>query len=138
MNRINQMLTRLAISSGGFESSRRVPMAAGITYKKHLISTGVNRRKTHPMMLGEGYRTDQLFMHAEVDAIRNALRLITPEQLKQCDLHIVRVKRPHIASNRWVYGLAKPCAGCSNIIKSYGIKRVFWSEDESKILDFVA
>lgn len=137
MNRLTQMLTRLAITSGGFETSRRVPMAAGITYKKHLIATGVNQRKTHPMMMGEGYRADQLYMHAEVDAIRNALRLITREQLKQCELHIVRVKRPHIASNRWVYGLAKPCPGCAKIIEDFGIKKVNWSKDESKILDFI-
>ena len=138
MNRITQMLTRLAISSGGFESSRRVPMAAGITYKKHLIATGVNQKKTHPMMMGEGYREDQLYMHAEVDAIRNALRLITPEQLSQCELYVVRIKRPHIASNRWVYGLAKPCPGCANIIQKHGIRQVFWTEDESEILDFAA
>lgn len=138
MSQIIKMLTKLAVSQGGFDSSRRVPMAAGIVYKRHLIATGVNQKKTHPLMLGNGYRTDQLYMHAEVDAIRNALRLVTPKQLKQCELHIVRVKRPHIASKRWVYGLAKPCSGCQNVIKRYGIETVVWTKDESKILDFIA
>ena len=134
MSKITQMLTCLAIESGGY--GQRVPMAAGIIYKKHLIATGVNQPKTHPLMLTEGYRNDQRFRHAEVDAIRNALRLVTAEQLKRCELHIVRVKRPHIASKAWVHGLAKPCEGCANVIENYGIKKVYWTEDCSKVLDF--
>jgi tRNA(Arg) A34 adenosine deaminase TadA len=127
-------LTKLAIESGGY--GQRVPMAAGIVYKRHLITTGVNLPKTHPLMMTEGYREDQRYRHAEVDAIRNALRLISKEQLKQCELHVVRVKRPHTASKSWVYGLAKPCAGCSKTINTFGIKKVFWTEDSEKTLDF--
>ena len=136
MSKIKEHLTQIAIESGGY--GQRVPMAAGIVYKRHLIATGTNQPKTHPLMLTEGYREDQRYRHAEVDAIRNALRLITVEQLKRCELHIVRVKRPHIASNNWVYGLAKPCAGCTNVLKRYGIEQVFWTKDGSKMLDFVA
>jgi len=134
MSRITQMLTRLAIESGGW--GQRVPMAAGIVYKRHLIATGTNQPKTHPLMLTQGYRNDQRYRHAEVDAIRSALRLITAEQLKQCELHIVRVKRPYTWSKTWVHGLAKPCAGCANVIENYGIEKVFWTEDSQKILDF--
>lgn len=134
MSRITQMLTRLAIESGGY--GQRVPMAAGVVYKRHLIATGTNQPKTHPLMMSEGYREDQLFRHAEVDAILNALRLITAEQLKQCELHVVRVKRPYNASKTWVHGLAKPCKGCTNVIQNYGITKVYWTEDSEKILDF--
>ena len=88
-------------------------------------------------MMGKGYRKDQLFMHAEVDAIRNALRLITPAQLAHCELHIVRVKRPHSGSKNWVHGLAKPCAGCARMIASFGIETVSWTEDESKVFDLL-
>jgi len=134
MSRITQILTRLAIESGGY--GQRVPMAAGVVYRKHLIATGVNQPKTHPLMLGDGYREDQRFRHAEVDAIQSALRSITAEQLKRCELHIVRVKRPYVASKTWVHGLAKPCEGCANIIENFGIEKVYWTEDCSKVLDF--
>ena len=133
-SRITQMLTRLAIESGGY--GQRVPMAAGVVYKRHLIATGTNQPKTHPLMLTQGYRNDQRYRHAEVDAIQSALRLITAEQLKRCELHIVRIKRPCISSKGWVYGLAKPCEGCANVIENYGIEKVYWTEDESKVLDF--
>lgn len=135
MDAITRMLTRLAIDSGGYQHTRKVPMAAGITYRKHLIATGVNQMKTHPLMMGAGYRKDQLFMHAEVDAIRNALRLITPTQLAQCELHVVRVKRPYSGSKQWVHGLAKPCPGCTRTIASFGIERVKWTDDQNEMID---
>lgn len=133
-SRIKQTLTQIAIESGGYVDCRRVPMAAGVVYKKNLITTGVNQMKTHPMMMGEGYREDQLYMHAEVDAIRNALRVIDREQLKQCDMYIVRVKRPYIKSKTWVHGLAKPCPGCQQVIDNFGLKNVYWTDDEDLTL----
>jgi len=133
-SKITKVLTRLAIETGGYVDNRRVPMAAGIIYRKNLIATGVNQQKTHPMMMGQGYRHDQLYMHAEVDAIRNALRLIDKQQLKECDLYVVRVKRPYIKSKKWIHGLAKPCAGCQCVIDDFGIKNVFWTEDKDLTL----
>jgi len=128
-SRIRDMLTRLAIETPGVDNGR-VRMAAGIVYKKHLIATGVNSYKTHPIMIEEnGYRPGQIFLHAEVDAIRNALRLITQDQLTKCELHVVRVKRPRAGSNQWIQGLAKPCPGCQRTIANFGIEKVFWTKD---------
>jgi len=127
--RITEMLTRLAIESEGVANGR-VRMASGIVYKKHLVATGVNSYKTHPIMNGEGYRSGQIFLHAEMDAIRNALRLITQEQLMKCDLYIVRVKRPYRRSKAWIHGLAKPCPGCQKAIANFGLKNIYWTEDQ--------
>ena len=127
--RILHTLTRLAIDSKGVANGR-VRMAAGLFYKKQLIATGVNQLKTHPIMLGEGYRQGQLYMHAEADAIRTALKYISREQLRKCSLHIVRVKRPHIGAKTWIHGLAKPCPGCAQTIANYGITDVHWTMDD--------
>lgn len=128
------MLTRLAMKSPGV-SNGRVRMAAGIVYRRHLVATGVNQMKTHPMMMGDGYRDDQLFLHAEVDAIKNALKLLTAEELSKSSLAIVRVKRPYIGAKTWIHGLAKPCPGCQTIIDSFGIKDVWWTKDLPKHID---
>ena len=85
-----------------------------------------------------GYRPDQIYLHAEVDAIRNALRLITQAQLSKCDLYVVRVKRPNERSRNWIHGLAKPCPGCQKIIKTFEIQRVFWTENCEKEVDLLA
>lgn len=132
--RILEMLTRLAIESDGVANGR-VRMAAGIVYRKHLIASGVNQMKTHPMMMPEnGYREGQIYLHAETDAIKNALKLITQEQLSRCSLYVVRVKRPHIGSKQWVHGLAKPCPGCTRTIASFGISDIHWTQDNHEYI----
>jgi deoxycytidylate deaminase len=128
-DKIREMLTRLAIENPGVQG--RFKMSAGIVYRKHLIATGVNQYKTHPIMMPEnGYREGQIFLHAEIDAIKNALKLITQEQLAKCDLYVLRVKRPDVPwSKDWVYGLAKPCRGCQRMIASFGIQNILYTED---------
>jgi tRNA(Arg) A34 adenosine deaminase TadA len=127
--RVVQMLTRLAIDNPGRQ--HRCKMAAGILFKKHLVATGVNGYKTHPMMMpSNGYREGQIYLHAESDAIKNALRLISQDQLSKCDLYVIRVKRPYTGSNEWIRGLAKPCKGCMKAIALYNIKNVFWTTNE--------
>ena len=133
-DRITEMLTRLAIENPGVNG--RFKMASGIVYRKHLFATGINSYKTHPWMCEErGYRPDQIYLHAEVDAIRNALRLITQDQLSKCDLYVVRVKRLNGKSNQWIKGLAKPCPGCMATIANFGIKNVLWTHDEDLTIE---
>ena len=130
-NRFFSYLKRLAVDNPGVQG--RFKLAAAVVYKKYVIATGVNSYKTHPMMNGEGYREGQVFLHAEMDAIRNALKLIDADQLAQCDLYVVRVKRPGIHSKDWIYGLAKPCKGCTKAIAGFGIRNVYYSENEDDL-----
>lgn len=129
--RIFDMLERLAIENPGVQG--RFKLAAGVVYKRDLIATGVNSYKTHPLMYNSVYRDGQHHLHAEVDAIKNALRLITQEELARADLYVIRVKRPHIASKRWIKALAKPCPGCQAMIAGFGIRNVFWTEDPKEV-----
>lgn len=119
--RIFQYLTKLALDNEGTKG--RFRLAAGIVHKKSLIATGVNSYKSHPLMLQFGKNSDSIFLHAEVDAIKNALRLLSVGQLKDCDMYVVRVKRDGS------YGLAKPCEGCRNALALYGLKNVYYTHD---------
>ena len=125
--KIVDMLTRLAIENPGVQG--RFKMAAGIVYRKHLIATGVNSYKTHPMMYQYGKNEDSIFLHAEIDAIKNALRLIDTQQLTKCDMYIVRVKRKSPSNRAFVHGLAKPCPGCRRAIANFNLRNVYWTED---------
>jgi deoxycytidylate deaminase len=124
--KILEMLTRLAIENPGTRT--RYKMAAGIVYRKHLLATGVNSYKTHPLMASPGYHREQIYMHAEVDAIRNGLRLVSQDQLAKSAIYIVRVKQKR-EGRGYTFGLAKPCRGCTRMIASFGIENVWWSED---------
>ena len=121
--KIKGMLTRLAIENPGVKG--RFKMSAGVVYKKQLIATGVNSYKTHPLMARYGENEHKIFLHAEVDAIKNALRLITQEQLSQSILYVIRVKR---GTCGWEYALSKPCLGCQRMIAEFNIKETLWTE----------
>jgi tRNA(Arg) A34 adenosine deaminase TadA len=125
--KIVDMLTRLAINNPGVQG--RFKMAAGIVYRKHLVATGVNSYKSHPMMYEWGKNEDSIFLHAEIDAIKNALKLIDQNQLSKCDMYIVRVKRKSIKDQTFVHGIAKPCTGCSRAIANFNLRNVYWTED---------
>jgi tRNA(Arg) A34 adenosine deaminase TadA len=127
------MLTRLAMENDGVQG--KFKMSAGVLYKKHLIATGVNSYKTHPLMLKPGYRDGQIHLHAEIDAIKNALKLIDQSQLSRSELYIVRVKKSIFNPKKWVYGLAKPCNGCSMTIASFGVGKVSWTENEQELIN---
>jgi hypothetical protein len=47
-SRVVEMLSRLAEDNPGVRSKYKI--AAGVVYKKHLVATGINSYKTHPMM----------------------------------------------------------------------------------------
>lgn len=125
--KIVEMLTRLAIDNPGVRNQFK--FGAGIVYKNHLIATGINSHKTHPLMAQWGQNDESICLHAEIDAIKNSLKLITPSQLAKCEMYIVRVKRPEPESSDWVHGLAKPCEGCRRAIANFEIKNVYYTTD---------
>lgn len=124
-DRYKPMLIRLATENPGTKGKFKV--AAGIVFRRHLIATGVNSYKTHPMMLNGDYREHQIYLHAEADAIRRALRLLTQEQLTKASLYVVRVKKS--TSGAYVEAMAKPCAGCMGLINQYNLAEVRWTDE---------
>ena len=108
----------------------RAQLAACIVYKKEVISYGFNRKKSHPFQAKFGVNCDSIFLHAETDAIKNALRKIDVDKLAKTTLYVARVKKPHPRAKKMVGGLAKPCLGCAKAISTYAIRRVVWSLDD--------
>ena len=79
-------------------------------------------------IIGRGYNTyinsncyDKTSLHAEVSAINNALKKISAEELKKCELVVIRVNKIGECLN------SKPCSNCINYINKFCIKKVFHS-----------
>lgn len=130
-SKIFDMLERLAVENPGLHG--RYKLSAGVVFRNNLIATGVNSYKTHPLMLQFGKNSESIFIHAEIDAIKNALRLITQDQLAKCDLYIMRVKRPSEHARNWVRAMARPCSGCQRAIASFGLKNVYHTNEDCMI-----
>lgn len=123
--RIFSALEKIAIDNEGVQG--RFKLAAAITYKKQILTVGINSMKSHPLQTEYGKNVDSIYLHAEIDAIRKALKIMPEEYLLKCDMYILRIKKDY--DHNWIRGLARPCCGCMKAIKDYGIKRVYYTKD---------
>ena len=117
------ILSKIAIA---VEPVAQARIAAAIVYKNEIVSIGINQRKTHPFQAKYSKNEDSIFLHAETDAIKNALKNISVEDIYSSTLYVCRVK---IENNKFIFGLAKPCCGCMRAISNFGINKVFYSLD---------
>lgn len=79
--------------------------------------------KTHPLQAKFGKNSDAVFIHAEIMAIHNALRVVPLEDLTKATLYVIRWYKGRVA-------MSKPCSGCQRAIAHFGIKDCYWSEDD--------
>ena len=108
------------------EPVRGARIAAAVVRKGKVVSYGYNHKKTHPFQAQFRKNKDAVFFHAEVHAIKNALKSIDVEDLSKCELYIVRAKRDK-ANRKWITGMSKPCSGCQKCIDLFDLKSVYYS-----------
>lgn len=97
-------------------------LAASVWYKNELISIGVNQKKTHPVQKKYMDNPFREFLHAEIDAIVKACRILG--DLDRCTVYVARAKE---ADRFIVQGMAKSCSGCYNCARDFGAKGIFYT-----------
>lgn len=95
-------------------------VGAALFRKKQLVSVGYNTKKTHPNCPNE------LTQHAEF----NVTKGFSPEEIDGCTLYIVRLTRTG------KIGISKPCADCADYLRSLGLKKVYFSNEEGEIQEW--
>jgi len=98
--------------------------AAALYYGRRLLSTGVNRYKTHPMMLAYSKHPDCVNLHAEIDCLVRAINRYGTEILKESILYVARTCQDGTAAS------SKPCEGCERAIRAFGIKTTHYTTKE--------
>lgn len=126
-NKIWNVLEKVAIAT---EPVSRQRLAACLVYKNEIIAIGFNKRKSHPIAKRFQKHEEAIYLHAEVDCIKNALRTYSEEIISKSTMYVLRVKRPDDNHNAFIRGLAKPCPGCQHAIDQFNVKRVFYTCDE--------
>lgn len=124
---ILHLLSKIAASNDEYP---RAKLAAAIVKGNKILSVGINRLKSDPLQAKYGRNKDAIFLHAEIHAIKNALKEYHPDDIKNSTLYICRVKHPNEKNKNFVWGLAKPCSGCFKAIVEFGIKNIVYSTDE--------
>lgn len=97
-------------------------IAAAIVWKGRTISFGNNSYKTSPFQKKYADNEFKIFLHAEIAAIRKALKILPVGLLKGTTLYVCRIKQ-----GGW--GNSKPCLGCQRAIAEFGIKKVLYTTE---------
>lgn len=129
MRKINKEILFTLQKVASANPSDNAKVAAAIVRNNKIVAIGINSMKSHPMAARFSKNEQAIFLHAEVAAIKNALREIEVTDLEKMEMYICRVKKPKPFSKRWVWGLAKPCIGCQRAIAEFGLKRVVYTTD---------
>jgi tRNA(Arg) A34 adenosine deaminase TadA len=139
-NKIIRMLTSEAEEADYRAGGARI--AAAVVIRNDVISLGRNMRKTSPFQKMFGRNEEAIFYHAETMAIRKAIKNLGLEQatldeihraFRRATLYVVRIKAIDADHpRRMIYGLARPCCGCMEAMKKFGIGRVIYSKNENE------
>lgn len=122
--KIIETLKALAISSGGVKSSNH---AAAVVRKGEIIAFGINQMKSHPFQKKYGRTNDCIYFHAETHSIFNSLKKVHVDDLKKCDLYVIRVLKNGTMSE------SCPCSGCKKAINWFNIRNVYYSDSKGTI-----
>lgn len=123
-----KVLSKVAEASEPFARAR---ISSALVYKNEILSIGTNRNKTHPLQGRYAKHEEAIYLHAEIDAIANALRRYDAETVAKSKLYVYRCKLSNNNNSLITQGLAKPCEGCMRAIVAFDIKHVCYSlEDE--------
>lgn len=101
-------------------------VVAALVYRNRVHYIGTNKRKSHPLTRRYDYKPEQIYLHAELDCIRQAIANGEVD-LSKYTLLVVRAKRS-TTTKEWCYGLAKPCRGCMSLIEALGVGKLEWSK----------
>lgn len=129
MDLINDRLRDLLDYVNHCDPVFRTQMGAAIYIRNKLIVVGSNSYKTHPFQAKFGKCREAIYLHAEVNVIKESLKKVSVCDLKKASLYIARLKWTNAGKRKKVQGLAKPCEGCQRAIATFGIEEVFYTLD---------
>jgi len=86
--------------------------------------------------MGHNHHSDSMSnlwsFHAEVAALMQ-LKKLPKSQLKECEMYVVRIGPP---SSKCAVRMSKPCKHCAKFIEDMGIRKVFYTTNETEELDY--
>jgi deoxycytidylate deaminase len=83
-----------------------------------VISTGINKDRSHPRIVSSEHIKDHCSVHAEIDAIKKA------RDVTGATIYVARVNKRGEARD------SRPCKRCFEVIKNNGIKKIVYTMSE--------
>jgi tRNA(Arg) A34 adenosine deaminase TadA len=109
-------------------------IASAIVYRNDIVAIGTNKKKSHPFQRRFAKHDLAIYLHAEIDAIKNAMRHLSLGELAKSKMYISRIRyadsEPNPTPDKLIRGLARPCEGCMRAIATFDIKHVCFTSDK--------
>lgn len=97
---------------------------AGIAWKGAIYALGWNHNKTHSLATKFAKNEWAIYLHAEIDVIKNFLKSHSTHNMPDATLYIYSQRHDGSIRN------SRPCEGCQRAIDAFDIKRVVYSTPE--------
>lgn len=123
-------LNHLAVIARDVAPIQSAKIAAMLVHRNEIIGIGTNHMKSHPLAARYAKHPEAIYLHAEVDCIKNSIKHHS-SVLHKSTLYICRVKFLDAGKSGVTWGLSKPCgdthSGCTSAIINFEIPRVVYS-----------
>lgn len=100
----------------------RARMCSLIIHRNNIKAVGFNQLKSHPLQAKYSPNPESIYLHAEIDAIKNYTYQYGNTGLDKCTLVVARVYKNGKPA------LARPCCGCWKAIEAFNLSDVIWSK----------
>ncbi len=97
-------------------------MGAVLVLRNGDIFYGYNQQRSHPFQKQWAKHPEAIFLHAEIDALIRAMKMVPDEMIVGSSIYIARVLKNGQPA------LAKPCSGCLGALIHFGVDNIWWTE----------
>jgi len=99
---------------------------ATIYYKGMPVATGQNSYKTDPLQKKWANHPDKIYLHAEIEALKRASKILEPDDFRHTVMQIYRLTKSGDTT------MARPCSGCEAAIRHFGLDWVLYTNWEGQ------
>lgn len=108
------------------ESTLRFKVGSVIVNAGRIISSGCNERRYTKHVRGRRHAQS---LCSEQAAIVKLLTARRQDELVGASLYVTRINTQGVA-------MAKPCPFCQELIRSVGIRKVFYTDEDQKVVEY--
>ena len=108
-----------------------------VLYKNRILSIGKNNHKTHPInLLNPKFNRELVNISSEKKTCSELAAIIKLKNtsnvaFNRCSLINIRVDRTGVLNN------SCPCSSCKSLIKYFGFKNVFYSNELGEFVEYI-
>lgn len=114
---MNNFLKIACKAAYAHEKFAHAKVCAVLVRKRKIVAFGFNHAQTHPLAVLFGKNKDAIYLHAEVDCIRQAIRYVGTD-LSDCSMYVARVRE------NGDIACAAPCSGCKRALEHFSVGSV--------------